>query len=218
MGRPLALALLLLACTAAGCQGTRKLSDPTVRITTENGRELGVSTNYGVVFLGRTARSGYIEIEAYYGDGPSIESTVIEPVGDGLYTAETEIRLPVVPLTFIDPRAGESLIIAGRNDSGPWEVTARVRKDPRVRGLLLDFPSRLEGRPDQVGAGVYLVDPEDEFERRLVGLVAGRVRLEGESGSEEYLAVHGPESLWRIVAHRRDLLKRKPPVYREDVR
>ena len=51
-------ALLLLP--AAGCLGpyTHKLSDPTLVLQTRGGTELGVSTEYGVVFLGRTARSG----------------------------------------------------------------------------------------------------------------------------------------------------------------
>ena len=42
--------------------------------------------------------------------------------------------------------------------------------------------------------------------------------LSGASGTKEYLTVVGPESLWRLVTHQRDLLERRPPVYRDDVR
>ena len=213
-----ALVALLAALAALGCTGTRKLADPTLRIFTEGGTELGVSTAYGVVFLGRTSRAGYIEVEAIFGDGPNIETTVIEPVGGGLYTAETEIRLPTVPMTFQEPQVDEQLLVAGRNERGPWETRVRVRKDPRVRGILLDVPRQLDGRQDQIGAGVYRVNPRDENDRRLLGLVSGRVRISGSNRSSEYLTVMGPDALWRLVTHRRDLLEHKPPVYRDDIR
>lgn len=215
MSRTLAAISLLLLASA--CVGTRKLTDPTVRVFTEAGSELGVSTTYGLVFLGRTATSGRVEIEARFGDGPSLESSVIEPIGGGLYTAETEIRLPAVRLRFESPRPGDRLLIAGRGDSGPWETTTTVRRDPRVFGLLVDLPPRLEGRANQVGAGVFWVNPDDENDRRLVGLAAGRVTLEDAGGARTYLAVVGPDDLWRLVTHRRDLLRRRPWIYREDV-
>jgi len=83
--------VLALAALATSCVGSRTLTDPTLEIRTPHGSELGVSTDYGVIFLGRTAQSGSVEITAWFGDGPSIESSVIEPIGGGLYTAETEI-------------------------------------------------------------------------------------------------------------------------------
>jgi hypothetical protein len=211
----LCLALLALLCSS--CVGTRKLIDPTLRIHTRGGDELGVSTDYGVIFLGRTATAGYIEVEAMFGDGPSVESTVIEPLGGGLYTAETEIRLPSVPLKFDNPLPGTTLLIAGRTASGPWEATVDVVSDPRVYGILLEIPLELQGRANQVGAGVYWVSPYDEHEKRLVGLVTGRVTLSGPDGEHEFLSVAGPEDLWRLVTHRRDLLQRKTWVYREDI-
>jgi len=212
-------AALALAALAPGCVGARNVADPTVVIQTEGGVELGVSTEYGVVFLGRTARSGYIEITAFYGDGPSIESSVaIEPVGGGLYTVEPEIRLPTVPMTFIDPRPGDAVIVAGRSPSGKWEREVRVLRDERVFGILLEIPPELRERPDQVGAGVYWVPPYKEpRQKRLLGLVSGRLELDTQDGTREFLTVVGPQDLWRLVTHRRDRLRRKPWVYREDI-
>jgi hypothetical protein len=215
--RPLHLLLLVLLPLAVACRGTRTRTDPTVRVFTSAGSELGVSTDYGVVFLGRTARSGYVELEARYGDGPSIEASAIEPVGGQLYTAETEIRLPSVPLTFVAPRPGERLLVSGRGDDGPWSAEVTVRGDERVYGILLDVPAAIEGRGDQVGAGVYWRAPGDPHDLRLVGLVSGRVRLVQDGREREFLAVVGPEDLWRLVVHRRDHNKRRPWVYREDI-
>jgi len=209
------LALLALLCSA--CVGTRKLVDSTLRIHTRGGDELGVSTDYGVIFLGRTAQAGYIEVEAMFGDGPSVESTVIEPLGGGLYTAETEIRLPSVPLRFKKPVPGTTLLVAGRTAAGPWHTTVKVVSDPRIYGILLEIPLQLQGRRNQVGAGVYWVNPINKHDKRLIGLVTGRVTLYGPDGEREFLSVAGPEDLWRLVTHRRDLLQRKSWVYREDI-
>jgi hypothetical protein len=209
--------LLPLLLLAASCVGSRTLSDPTVEIRTERGTELGVSTDYGIVFLGRTAQSGPIEVTAHFGDGPDIESSVIEPIGGGLYTAETEIRLPQVPMTFDDPQPGAKVLVIGRTTHGDWERELRVVSDPRVLGILLPVPSELEDAPDQIGAGVYVV-PEIGVEAKLLlGLVAGRITLLGKDGEKSYLTVVGPQELWRLVVHRRDLLQRRRWVYRPDI-
>lgn len=210
---------LLLAglCALSACAGTRTLSNPTLALRTSGGQELGVSTDYGIVFLGRTAQAGRLEIESWFGDGPNIEPAVIEPIGAGLFTAETEIRLAQVPLTFEDPAPGTELLVTGIDHGEPWEEWIRVESDPRVLGLIATIPARLRGRPDQVGAGVYVVPRDDTAKKRLVGLYAGQVRLSTRDGEKDYLAIVGPTDLWRLVSHRRDLLQRKRWVYREDI-
>lgn len=206
------LACLLLPLVTA-CVGTREAADATLRIYGESGSELGVCTSYGMVFLGRTVRAGDIDVEAHFGDGPNLESTVVEPIGHGLYTAETEIRLPAVRLKFHDPKAGDELILRGRTDDGAWEENVTVRADDHIHGLLVTAPAIMLRRDDQVGAGIFWSNPFDSNDRRLIGLVSARIRIEGQT----YLSVLGPRDLWRLVTHRRDLLRRKPWVYREDI-
>jgi len=213
-----ALCALLLAGLVTSCAGLRTLSDPTLLVETNGGRELGVATDYGVVFLGRTARSGPVRITAWYGDGPSLEKAVIEPVGPELCTADTPIRLPDVVMDFRDPRAGETLHVFGRDATGAWSATVTVAEDPRVLGLVTTIPDRLRDAPDQVGAGVYAI-PEggDKRTKKLVGLVAGTIRLRTTAGDREYLAVVGPQELWRLVTARRDAGARRPWIYRDDI-
>ena len=206
MIRPATLACAFLSLATIGCIGTRKLADPTLQVQTSGGTELGVSTEYGVVFLGHTARSGYVEVTAWFGDGPSIESTVIEPISAELYTAEMEIRIPTVPMSFLLPKDGETVVVAGRTDNGPWTEQVKVRSDPRVYGILLDVPSRLDGSTDQIGAGVYTVEKGKRQRKRLIGLVSGKLRLKTGGREREYLTVMGPDDLWRLVTHRRDLM------------
>jgi hypothetical protein len=209
--------LWLLAACLTSCVGTHELADPTLEISTKGGTELGVATDYGILFLGRTAQGGDVEITAWYGDGPNIESATIEPIGGGLYTAETEIRLPEVPLRFEDPKPGSSLLLIGRKNGEIVEQTVTVRSDPRVLGLLLSVPSTIGDDPTQVGAGVYYLPDDDYDKKQLVGLVSGRIRLKNADGERVYLTAYGPQELWRLVTHRRDLLQRKRWVYREDI-
>ena len=217
MNRAHLLPFALAAIVLASCYGTRNLQDPTVHIQSSGGTELGVSTDYGLVFLGRSAQAGPIEVTSWYGDGPSIESTVVEPVGGGLYTAETEIRLPSVQMTFVEPQPGERLLVMGRRRGKKWQRTVTVASDPRVYGLMVSIPGPLQESADQVGAGVFVVSENDEHDKRLVGLVSGRLRLATRDGTRNFLTVVGPEQLWRLVTHRRDRLRPKPWVYREDV-
>jgi len=214
--RALALALALGACLGA-CRGTRTLTDPTLEIRTPGGRELGVATDYGVLFLGRTARSGEVQVVAWFGDGPSVEVSVIEPLGGGIYTAETDIRLPTIPMSFDTPEPGEQLFVVGRVDGELWEAPVRVLSDPRVEGLLLSIPAALRDAREQVGAGVFVEEYEDG-PRRLVALVSGKLVLRDADGAErEYLTAVGPDDLWRLVARRQDLLNRRRWFYREDI-
>ena len=156
----LALALALTACT-----GTRKLTDPVVAIMTDRGMELGVSTEFGVVFLGKTADRGPVIVEAYFGDGPSMEQSVIEPVGGGLYTADMEIRLPHVPISFDLPTDGETLEVMGRRGWDRWSTMTTCRIVEGVEGVLVEIPEGFLDSVEQTGAGVYR--PTGEFTKDL---------------------------------------------------
>lgn len=202
---------------AAGCTGVRTIADPVVVVETRGGRELGVSTEYGLAFLGRTAQSGPASVTAWYGDGPQTERSAIEPIGGGLFTAQTEIRFPEAAMCFDEPRPGDEVLVVGRRRGERWDKTLKVRKDPRVEGLLLPTLSEIENSPEEVGAGVF-VEKEGVPNPELVGLVSGVVTLTENGKSERYLTVVGMRDLWRLVAHRRELDRRRPLPSREDVR
>jgi hypothetical protein len=206
----------LAAALAASCVTSKEIVDPTILVHSPDGTELGVSTEYGTVFLGRYARGGEVDLTAWFGDGPSLEASLVEPIGAGLFTAETEIDLPSVPLAYHSPRNGATVVVRGRIGGDPWEIEAEIRVDPRVDGLLLRPVGGLTGEPEQVGAGVFTTEEVDR--RRLLGMVSGRIRLTAADGeSVDYVAVVGASDLWRLVAHRRELQRKPHWVYREDV-
>jgi hypothetical protein len=208
---------ILLLAGAAGCTGIRTLSDPTLIVQTSAGTELGVSTDYGIVFLGRTAQSGRVHITAWFGDGPQTESSVIEPVGSGVFTAETEIRLPDVPMNFHEVLPGAQVMVVGRRGGETWQKIVTVQGDPRVDGILLPGIGKIANNPDQVGAGVFVLKDEDENTKELVGLVSGTLTLTDGEQTKHYTTVVGMKDIWRLVAHRRELDRRRPPVVREDI-
>ncbi len=209
--------LVALFAALAGCQGDRTLADPVVVVETRGGRELGVSTEYGIAFLGRTAQSGPASVTAWFGDGPQQEWSAIEPVGGGLFTAQTEIRFPEAVMCFEEPKPGDEVLLIGRRHGQRWEKTVKVSRDPRVDGLLLPVVREIEGAPEEVGAGVF-VEKEGVVNPELVGLVSGVVSLTQNDRTDRYLTVVGMRDLWRLVAHRRELDRRRPLPSREDVR
>lgn len=211
----LALLAALLSTSFTSCMGYRKVVDPVLSVRTSGGTELGVSTEYGVVFTGATAERGEVEVEAWFADGPSLERSVIEPVGHKVFTAQIDIELPSVPISFREPRDGERLVIMGRRGWERWTAETKARVHPGTLGVLVDIPSGFPDDPDQVGAGVFRKVGSYRYE--LVGLVTGKVTLPDGRRTRRYLAVAGPIQLARLAAHRRDLLRKKPFVYREDI-
>ena len=187
--------------------------DPVVVVHAPAGDELGVSTDYGVVFLGRHARTGRVEFTAWFGDGPSREEGLIERIGDELCATRAEIELPSVPLCLDLPPAGTPVRVRGRRAGQPFEIEAVLAADPRVTGVLLEPSPALDALGDEaLGAGVFLV--REARPRELVGLLSGRLEL---GDGRRYVAAVGPEMLWRLVVQHRDHDRPRRTVYREDV-
>jgi hypothetical protein len=209
-------AALLAACWTTPPQGERVLAgDPTVVLHTAGRGELGVSTDYGVVFLGRGAKSGEVEFTVWFGDGPSFETGIVEPIGGDLYLTRSEILLPTVPLDFAIPGHGAPVVVRGRDAQGTWEVAARVAVDDRVEGMLLAWSEALDAlSAEHTGAGVYVETDEGE---QLVGLLSGKLELVVEDGERSFFTVAGPRTLWRLVTHARDLDRPRRRSHRGDV-
>lgn len=207
------LALLpLSACLTPSSTASFTL-DPVVVVHAPAGDELGVSTDYGVVFLGRLARTGRVEFTAWFGDGPSREEGLIERIGDELCATRAEIELPSVPLCLDLPPAGTPVRVRGRRAGQPFEIEAVLAADPRVTGVLLEPSPELDALGDEaLGAGVFLV--REARPRELVGLLSGRLEL---GDGRRYVAAVGPEMLWRLVVQHRDHDRPRRTVYREDV-
>jgi len=82
---------------------------------------------HGVVFLGRGATSGEAEVVGWFGDGPPIEPTLIEPLGPRPYSLGVEIELQKVPLGCELPPPGS---ILDRLEHGMRADRVRINGSP----------------------------------------------------------------------------------------
>lgn len=205
--------ILLGALLAGACRGTSaRLGDPIVTLHTSLGDRLGVSTDWGILFVSDAPSGGEIDLTAWFLDGPTEERGIVEPISAGLYATEAEIELARVPITFVAPGPGESVRILGRREGDLWDRELRVVEHPQVRGLLLEDPGDLPRAIE--GAGVFV---GDDAHLALIGLVTGRLTLFGAERERRFLTVAGPEALAKLVTRRRKSGEAKPWVYREDV-
>lgn len=213
------LLLATLAPLAAACRsynpGFEARMNPSVVLDTGAGGELGVSTDYGVVFLGRGQQSGEVDFTAWFQDGPTLETGIIEPLGPDLFLTRAEIELPSTPVTFQVPRPGTRVLVSGRRGGKVFKLDAEIASDPSIEGLLLKSSAALERlKAEHMGAGVYLKLEQDW---KLLGLLSGRIELSAEAGTRSYHTVVGPASLWRLAAAARDLDQPKQLPKRGDI-
>ncbi len=206
-------AAALPACRGISLESSARYTfDPVVVVHGAGGDELAVSTDYGVVFLGRTAQSGRIEFTAWFGDGPTREEGLVEAMGGGVFATEAEIQLPCARLCLSTPPAGTKVVVRGRRAGQPFEIEAELGSDPRVTGVLLRPNPELEQLADsELGAGVFFFEPKKPLQ--LLGLLSGRVELDGRS----FYTALGPQDLWRVIVNRRNSDRPRRWVYREDI-
>ena len=121
----------------------------------------------------------------------------------------------MVPISFDPPVPGTELTVLARYGSRVEEFAVEVGYHPSIEGLCLLSNEELRDLgPAQIGTGVYV---GEELERQLVGLISGRVRLEGAKGVSEYFTVVSGDDLWRLAAYQREVTRKRRWVYREDV-
>lgn len=213
--RAASLLLLPFASACLGPAGAPGPGDPTVVLRSSEGTELGVATDYGVLFLGHVAREGLVDLTAWFNDGPSWEHGRVEEVGGGLYVTEAPIRLSTVRLGFESLPPRTRVLVRSRRAGALREIETEVVADERVDGVLLPLEGGLRELTDEeLGAGVFR---RVEGELQLVGLVSGRLALDTGGERREYVTVVGPEDLWRVPLHAKGDGEREPPLYREDV-
>jgi hypothetical protein len=172
--RPTLLGVLLLGalllCSSCHVQRIDPAEIPVVRIQTTGGFEHGVSTQIGVLFLGRTASEGPAKLQYWLGPTPMIETGQVEAIGGSIHRIRPEVPIPSVPVTLEPVRPDEELVLMGIQDQIPWRLPVQLAQDEVVRGTVLRYPAGLRLGPDSVGLGVFR---ETDAGFALVGLVKG---------------------------------------------
>lgn len=187
--------LATASCTAWLFAGIPHPSNtrPVMRIETRGGTELGVGTEAGVLFLGRTAQEGACRIHYWLGPTPVVEDGTVERWGGVFYRAQMDLEHPRARFLDRDLTEGEPLLAVLHEGHSTAEVDLQRVREPGIEGDVVAWP----GRDLPAGTGVFVRDDEG---LAFVGMIAGRI----ETGGSRYLVHTG------TTAMREALLTAKP--------
>lgn len=200
-----AAALTLLSIASTGCS-LDLFSDPpnpshtrpVVRIETQGGVEYGVGTEFGVLFLGRTATDGPCRVHHFYGPDLVVDDGAIEKMGGVYYRAGIRSTHQRVEFHTEDLTAQDRLYAIMLDDAGELiERRVNLADDERISGDVLsrttfDMPA---------GTGIFVrgIDQFGDETLRLAGLVAGRIEFAPDPGnlaSLDELDRPSPDRFW----------------------
>ncbi len=184
-----------------------------VEVLTRGGRELGVSTTDGVLFLGTTARKGRARVVLFYGDIPYEETAAIRPAGGGVYRLELDVRHQGVPIASRWPSPGEELLLMGMRNGKVWTAWTRLAKGKGIYGEVYEIPPGVKLDPTQAGAGIFRKGKGGNLS--LLGLVKGTALLL--PSGKQWLCVAGLGDLKACMETRRDVLPPKKVIHRPDL-
>jgi hypothetical protein len=211
----LALALAPAGLSPLAACSSVKMPRGLAMIHTPRGDEQGISTQYGIVFLGRTAREGRCDVTIYFGDGPSIEPGRIEVVDADLCLALLEIKSPTTEVSYTYPDPEDDLLLGIVGEAGPEFYVTRLATDMGVEGTAVHVPSGFPLSPSIVGAGIYRFE---DFRFRLVGVVNGVAHFQDKIGlGHDVFTFLGPRNLARVAIYDRDRGRPKESPVRTDI-
>jgi hypothetical protein len=185
---------------------------PVVLVETPGGHELGVSTENGVLFLGRTSRGGPCKVTVFFGRTAVIENGTVTPIPGGFCRTNLAIHAPFVPFLTEYPRADEPLFLLGVRNGRVYRQDVRWAADPDVAGNVLEYPGGFSS--DQVGAPILVERDERLF---LVGLAKATAVLHGAAGGERrFLSFAGLDQIREAMLEIRPAVLEQEVFYRDD--
>lgn len=198
--------LLVLSATSCVSRAIERPDVPVVVIQTVGGVELGVATDDGILFLGRSAIEGPAKVTYWLDRAPVVEAGTIRSLGASIVQVELDVPVPTVPLDLSDLVPGEDLVMIGADALERWSVPVRAADSEIAQGSVVSAGSNIQLAPHHVGAGVYR---QNERGSVLVGLVKGVATT---SSGERWILLAGPAEL------RRALLEPKAAVVKREIR
>jgi hypothetical protein len=191
------LLLVLGACSSWFFSGVPypDRTRPVVRIETRGGVEYGAATEFGVLFLGRTATEGPCRVRFYVGEQLITDDGTIEPFGGVFVRAAIDLRHQAARVWTAPLRRSDPLVAMVIADRQVVEVPVQISGDEFASGDVLDHP----GRELPIGTPLFVrVDTET---RHFAGLVSGAATLEVPDGpARQYFVFAGPARLGEALA------------------
>ncbi len=217
MRAALAAAAILSLCTAScgvGLFSGENWIDrnrPAVLVETTGGIECGAATEFGVLTLGRSARSGPCRVRYFLGPTPIVETGTLQVASATFSRAEIDLKTQLVRCLDRSLAPTDELQVQWTLDGETTQrVGARLATAAGITGDVLDDP----GEPLPAGATVLCRSRVDEV-WLFAGLIAGRATLEGPGGGSYYV-VAGPDRVRELLAVPRQHPVDLRPKYRTD--
>ncbi|MCA8972262.1 MAG: hypothetical protein KDC95_20915 [Planctomycetes bacterium] len=206
------MAIAAVALTTVSCayRYRERPEIPGVVVQTVGGTELGVATDDGVVFLGRSAIEGPAKVTYWIDRAPIVEAGTVRKLGGSLLQVELDVPLPTVPIDFSDLVPNEDLLMIGADGVSRWSVPVRVVNSDRIEGSAVIAPASVELAPHHVGAGVYR---DTQYGMALVGLVKAVATA---STGERWILLAGPTELRRALLEPKAAVEKREIRYRAD--
>lgn len=186
-------------------------SRPVALVETTGGIELGATTEFGVLTLGRSAVEGPCRVHYFLGPTPLVEDGALEPAG-GLFTrAEIDLKTQAVRALDHSPSQGAELLVMWTPDgTAVRSVAVRLAHDAGVEGDVLADP----GVDLPPGATVLWRDVDDTLQ--FAGLVAGKATLEDAGSARHYYVFAGVDRVREMLAVPVQQAVDYAPKYRTD--
>ncbi len=166
---------------------------PVALIETTGGVELGATTEFGILTLGRTATRGPCRVYYFLGPTPLVEDGTVVATEGPFCTAQIDLRTQSVRVLDHSP-TNEPLKAMWTSDGAQvTTIDVQLARDEGVSGDVLADP----GQDIPAGAGVFA---EVDEKLRFVGLVSGRATVQGDNGVRAYYTFAGVDRVRELLA------------------
>lgn len=209
----LCLAPALTSCAAWWFSGDPRVdrSRPVALVETTGGVELGATTEFGVLTLGRTAVEGPCRVHYFLGPTPIIESGTLTQAGGGFVRADIDLKTQ--SSRAVDrPLTADDELVAMWTPDGAEErsVAVSLARAPGVHGDVLTATD------EPLPTGATVLRKADDGNLHFVGLVAGKATVDGGPAAGSYYVFAGGGRLREMLAMPQPHPVDMTPKYRPD--
>lgn len=203
----------LCGCTGWFLSGEHHFdrSRPVALVETTGGVELGATTEFGVLTLGRSATAGPCRVHYFLGPTPMVDDGELAPASATFTRADIDLKTMALRALDRAPEAGDALLAMWTPDGARVEtVTVQLAREDGIAGDVLRHP----GRDLPPGATVLVRTRNDGL--LFAGLIAGKATLAGDGDMRSYYVFAGVDRIRELLAVPAEHTVDMVPKYRPD--
>lgn len=170
-------------------------SRPVVLVETTGGIEPGAATEFGVLTLGRSARTGPCRVHYFLGPTPIIETGKLVGTGSTFVRAEIDLKTQMIRVLDRTPTTADQLLVMWTLDGETTQSTwVELATGNGIEGDVLRDP----GQPLPTGASVLCRSVDGGW--LFAGLVAGKATVESGAATGDYWVFAGVDRVREMLA------------------